>query len=272
MHSRHELVYSSALDELYKALEQSLAPRGPGMLCELALPYLNASSLLVDAGCGTARHSIELVQRSGCRAYCFDPVEWQLSEAARNIAAAGLSERMELKRGGLENISLADAAADFIWCRDVLVVIEDLKAAMAELYRVLQPGGHMLVYVTLKTQLFSEEDERLINEPLGNSGSSMERDGLERAFAEAGFAVLQRDELGGEWREYWEESGDMRSSHDLLLLSRLRRSREALTKRFGLELCRSAEAALSWGVYQLLGRLCPTVYLLGKHSRPGKVV
>ena len=44
-------VYSERLWGLYASLDQSLDPRGPDMLHEMACTYLTADSLILDAGC-----------------------------------------------------------------------------------------------------------------------------------------------------------------------------------------------------------------------------
>jgi hypothetical protein len=48
---------------------------------------------------------------------------------------------------------------------------------------------------------------------------------------------------------------------DLLRLARLRRCEDALAERYGPEPVAAATGGLLWGIYQLLGKLCPTVYV-----------
>ncbi len=53
-------------------------------------------------------------------------------------------------------------------------------------------------------------------------------------------------------------------SHELLQLSRLRRRRERIVETAGEEIYGHIESNLHWGVYQLLGKLLPIVWLLRK--------
>jgi hypothetical protein len=46
-----------------------------------------------------------------------------------------------------------------------------------------------------------------------------------------------------------------------LRLSRLRRREPELAERFSSARLSAYAAARAWGVYQLLGKLCPTIYL-----------
>ncbi len=53
-------------------------------------------------------------------------------------------------------------------------------------------------------------------------------------------------------------------SQALLRLARLRRQREAIVERFGLDIYDHVEANLHWLVYEFLGKLQPTMYILRK--------
>jgi hypothetical protein len=48
---------------------------------------------------------------------------------------------------------------------------------------------------------------------------------------------------------------------DLLQFARLRRREAELVDRYGEATVDAAAGGLMWGVYQLLGKLCPTVYV-----------
>ena len=50
--------------------------------------------------------------------------------------------------------------------------------------------------------------------------------------------------------------------------SRMRRREEELVQRHGRNVYEAAYAGELWGIYQLLGKLCPMVYRLRKRSSP----
>ena len=50
-------------------------------------------------------------------------------------------------------------------------------------------------------------------------------------------------------------------AQDLLHVARLRRQKPELVERYGATAVDAAAYGLSWGAYQLLGKLCPTVYV-----------
>lgn len=54
------------------------------------------------------------------------------------------------KKEDITNLSFTDGAFDFIYCSNVLEHIEDDRAAMSELFRVLAPGGTAIIQVPIK--------------------------------------------------------------------------------------------------------------------------
>jgi hypothetical protein len=75
-----------------------------------------------------------------------------------------------------------------------------------------------------------------------------------------------RDVIGSEWREHWEESGAGTTARQLLRIARLRRGREPLVAQFGEALYEAELADCHWGVYQMLGKLCPMCWVLRRRG------
>ena len=85
-------------------------------------------------------------------------------------------------------------------------------------------------------------------------------DVLQRAAAAAGLEQRSVDLLGSEWRESMLEQGTWNAGEDLLHLARLRRG------DFDGTDAEAAWGGLVWGIYQFLGKTCPTVYVWSKAS------
>lgn len=120
----------------------------------------------------------------------------------------------------------------------------------------------MLVYITVGTELLEPGEAGFICESLAVVPSNLSAAHLEAAFTAAGLVLEERDIVGSEWREYWEESGEAVTSHQLLRVARMRRDRERLVTIMGETIYASDLANCLWGVYQMLGKLRPTVYVL----------
>jgi SAM-dependent methyltransferase len=262
-HNREQLsrVYGEETWQVYDALDQSLDPRGPASLYDVAGGYLNAGSKILDAGCRDAAHLIELVRRYEATGVGVDPVEVHIDRAKVAVEAAELEDRVQVFVGVLQQLPYPDGHFDFVWCRDVIAQVDDLEAALRETARVLSPDGRMLVFATFCTDALSPQEADLFSRHLGNVPANLVEGNVEAAFARAGLAIEEKDVVGTEWREYAEERTKP-ASLALLRLSRLRRQRDAFVARFGGDICDSVEANLHWETFQLLGKLLPTVYVL----------
>jgi SAM-dependent methyltransferase len=251
-------------DEAFEArLERSLAPRGPDMLYEaLGALGLDQDHALLDVGCRDATHTCELARRYGCRALGIDPIAHNIERSRTVIDGSGQAGRVRAIEGRIEAIPAGDNEFDFIWCRDMLNHVLDLRAGLAECARVLRPGGKMLVYQTFATDLLEPGEAARLYQALAVVPANMTTAAFEAACQGVGLRVDKRDTIASEWREYWEETGAGTTSRQLLRIARMRRDRERLVAELGLAVYESELANCHWGVYQLLGKLCPMMYVV----------
>jgi SAM-dependent methyltransferase len=245
-------------------LARSLDPRGTkslyGIFRELGV---GTTDVILDAGARDAVHAIELVRLTGCRAVAVDPVPLHIDKARRRVADAELEDRIEVVEGSLEALPCADASFDFIWCRDVLNHVE-LGPSLRECHRVLRPSGSMLAYQTFATDMLEPKEAERLFAGSASRAENMSPDFFEQTAREVGFDVVSRDELRGEWRERMLEDGTWNAVADLLALSRLRRREGELIEQFGCTAVEAEFAGLVWGVYQILGKTSPTIYVLSR--------
>lgn len=255
-----QFVYGGRDEELDELLGESLEPRPPDYLLELALTLLTPESRILDIGCRDARHLTPLVTRSGCTGVGIDPVDGNIERARAAVGAAGLEQRIEIRHGVMERTGEPDSSVDVIWCRDVLTVVPDLEAGFAEAARVLKPGGAAVIYSVFATSRLEPREAAAFG-PLGNVEQNLERARVEGAFAQAGFRVERQEEIATEFREYDEERTQP-VSDNLLRLARLRRRRDEVIRRFGRDKYELSEASLHWLAYLMLGKLEPVAYVL----------
>jgi ubiquinone/menaquinone biosynthesis C-methylase UbiE len=254
-------VYSDETWRVYDLLDKSLAPRGHDSLYDIAGEYLESGCSVLDAGCRDAAHLIQLVQRYQVTGVGVDPVEIHIDRARERVKETNAGESIEVFTGVIQDLPFPDGYFDFIWCRDVLEQVDDLDGALREAARVLNPDGHMLVYTTFATDRLSAQENEMMNRHLGNVPANLVERNVEDAFARAALAIERKEVVGTEWREYAEEQ-TRPASRALLRLSRLRRQREALEEDFGRDIYEHVEANLHWEVFQFLGKLVPTIYIL----------
>jgi ubiquinone/menaquinone biosynthesis C-methylase UbiE len=102
------------------------------------------NALFLDAGCGIGDHSIRIAAR-GYRCLGVDISEDILRRAKKNVAARGLESKVSFVCQGLEDMALPEAAFDVVHCRGVLMHIPEWDKALANLCRVLKPGGKIVI-------------------------------------------------------------------------------------------------------------------------------
>ena len=110
------------------------------------LKYLNPppSALFLDAGCGIGDHSLRIAQR-GYRCIGVDLSENVLRTAQKNATTRGLGSRTSFVCQALEDLAFEDNSFDAVHCRGVLMHIPQWEKALANLCRVLKPGGRIAI-------------------------------------------------------------------------------------------------------------------------------
>jgi demethylmenaquinone methyltransferase / 2-methoxy-6-polyprenyl-1,4-benzoquinol methylase len=96
---------------------------------------------VLDVATGTAAVAIELVGQHGCRVVGLDQSPGMLAGAKARVEAAGLSGRITLVEGGAEQLPFPDGAFDALTFTYLIRYVEDPGATLAELARVVKPGG-----------------------------------------------------------------------------------------------------------------------------------
>lgn len=92
----------------------------------------------LDAACGTGCQAEQLVER-GYEVIGVDQSEPMLAVARAKVPAA------QFRVGDLHALPLADASVDVVASTLALTHVADLRPVIAEMARVLRPGGHVLL-------------------------------------------------------------------------------------------------------------------------------
>ena len=103
----------------------------------------NEPGVILDVASGTAGVALQLAARSQARVVGVDLTEQMLRQGQQRIAAAGQRERITLMTGRAEQLPFPDASFDALTFTYLLRYVRDPQATLAELARVLKPGGTM---------------------------------------------------------------------------------------------------------------------------------
>ena len=99
--------------------------------------------VILDVASGTAGVALQLAARGRARVVGVDLTEQMLRQGQRRVAAAGMGDRIELVAGRAEQLPFPDRHFDALTFTYLLRYVRDPQATLAELARVLKPGGTM---------------------------------------------------------------------------------------------------------------------------------
>ena len=136
-----------------------------------------STDTILDAGCGYCYHTARLA-RSGAKITAVDFSASALESAKDTISRLGLEGQVTLQRADLTNLTFPDATFDFVVCNGVLMHIPELEKALAELARVLRPGGTMVLNENNMSSLDVRVRERIIGLLKSAMGRNTDRTSL----------------------------------------------------------------------------------------------
>ena len=135
--------------ELYSTDELALVPEGAtaaslGVGNPVRRAGLVAGESVIDLGCGAGIDTLLAARRvsPGGRAIGLDTLPEMLAQGEANAREGGITN-VEWLRGELESIQLPDASVDVAISNGVLNLSPRKGRAMAEIFRVLRPGGRI---------------------------------------------------------------------------------------------------------------------------------
>lgn len=122
---------------------------------------------VLDVGTGTARIPIGLCRADpGARVLGVDLADAMLAVAAANLAEAGLAGRVRLERVDAKRLPFDDGAFEGVICNTIVHHIPDPAPALAEMARLVAPGGTLLVRDLYRPDT-TEEVARLVERHAG---------------------------------------------------------------------------------------------------------
>jgi ubiquinone/menaquinone biosynthesis C-methylase UbiE len=145
---------------------------------------------MFDAGTGTALIPLELLRR-GIRAVvtASDLAEQMLVVARANVDAAGFSNSIRLVRADCKRLADQSAAYDVVMSNSIVHHIPEPADVLAELWRVLKPGGLLFV-----RDLMRPDDEATLDH-LVTTYAGTANDHQQQMFRDSLHAALNLEEI-----------------------------------------------------------------------------
>jgi len=180
----------------YSEAEMAAAPEGAnlGLGCgnPTALASLRAGETVLDLGSGAGFDCFLAAKKVGAtgRVIGVDMTPEMLDKARGNARKAGVAN-VEFRLGEIENLPVADNSVDVVISNCVINLAPDKKRVFAEAFRVLKPGGRLMVSdLVLNAPLPKAVQESVAAYVGCLAGASLKVDYL-RAIELAGFKDVQ---------------------------------------------------------------------------------
>lgn len=108
----------------------------------------DVSGEVLEIGAGTGANF--QYYRNGAHVVATEPDPFMLERARKRAAESPLS--IELRQAAAEDLPFPDATFDYVIDTLVLCTVEDPRKALAEIKRVLKPGGELRLYEHVRYQ------------------------------------------------------------------------------------------------------------------------
>lgn len=109
------------------------------------LPHLKTGDRLADVGCGPGSITIDLAARVAPGEVVGIDVAADVLDQARKAAAAAGTGNVRFEMGDVYRLAAADDSFDVVYAHQLLQHLTDPVAALAEMRRVVEPGGIVAV-------------------------------------------------------------------------------------------------------------------------------
>lgn len=111
---------------------------------------LGADEFVLDAGCGIGGSSRLMAQLFNCRVIGVDLAQKFIEAADFLTQCTGLEKKTRFQQGSILELEFADNTFDAVLCQHVLMNIKDKAVAVKEFFRVLKPGGKLILHEVTK--------------------------------------------------------------------------------------------------------------------------
>ena len=182
-------------DEFQKLLARRNATNNAAHL----LPLLRPGLRVLDFGCGPGTISVGLASAVAPGELHGIDMEPSQIEMARAAAAAGGHDNAFFRTGDVTGLPFDDDSFDVAHCHAVLMHVPDTRAVLAEVKRVLKPGGIVSARDMIGGSTFFEPEvgdlagamETFLKLLQANGGHPRMGSELKRVFLEAGFSDIR---------------------------------------------------------------------------------
>ena len=132
--------------ELLQTLPEEVAASYCGVGNPFTLGPIHEGDNVLDVGCGAGVDTLFSAMMAGSsgKVVGIDLTPAMLKRAKKNLSKTDL-KNVVLKEGSVENLPFPDQVFDVVTSNGALNLVPDKVRAFGEIYRVLKPGGRLMV-------------------------------------------------------------------------------------------------------------------------------
>jgi arsenite methyltransferase len=179
-------------DEQLEAVPEG-ANLGVGCGNPTAIDALRPGETVLDLGSGAGMDAFLAARRVGPGGHVIgvDMTDAMLEKARENARKAGLEDIVEFRKGHIEALPVEDESVDAIVSNCVINLSPEKERVYREAYRVLKPGGRIMVSDVVLERALPEAVLQSIDAYIGCVGGASQRAEYLETIAKAGFREVR---------------------------------------------------------------------------------
>ncbi|MER7708887.1 methyltransferase domain-containing protein [Kitasatospora sp. NPDC097605] len=239
-------------DEAWQELTAAQDRWTDDLIAELGLvPHQRA----LDVGCGTGRPTVRLAAASGGHVVGVTASRSQVEQATARAERELAGGSARFLHGDAMDLPFEDGSFDALWAIESFAHFADRRRALREAWRVLRPGGRLVLADCFEAVPFTDQEARLFRGGFALAPLPRSLDDYPALVREAGFTV----------ERVVDKSADFVPTYELIPQVHAGR-REQIADRLGPELAEQLDTA-----YPLILGLCRDKmgYVMVSARKPG---
>lgn len=208
----------------------------------------NPTSKVLDLGCGNGNTATWLgATNEGCRITGIDLSGVRIDNANQALQSQPLNlrERVLFEKASATDLPYGDGSFTHVWSQAVIYHIHDKKAALREVYRVLEPGG-ILIFDDLikpKSPVSQAAKIHVYDRLLFDTDFSFQS--YQDALRETGFQILEAEDLSQHLKTSYQCLGEMAGEQKGGYIEKY----QALSAAYEQMVLAMDNDELGWGLY-----------------------
>ena len=220
--------YLDAFGRLDALMAATPEPRSAAMLLDVAeAAGVTSTATVLDAGCRDGAWPARLTERFDCHVVGVDVARARLVEARE-------THGLPVAEADVASLPIASDSVEFVWCREVLSVVDDPVVCLREYRRLIRPGGAVISWEAFPTAALCNDERAWFFGALdAPSWWASGKTAFDQAVTDSGLAVEFMTPVAAESTEWLalNRPGDLLEA--VIRVAKMRRERENYEAELG---------------------------------------